>query len=125
VDRVSRLCRLVQQHGVNLPLRLRREPPSTARPQAARADTEPPVLPKRSELASKSSEDKEPNVLEIAKTFVKDGIAPSVRDHSTLVMDVLKKEYPGNRPKRDEVEELLTTAFVTQRRPRGRASRAR
>jgi hypothetical protein len=109
------------RHGVSLPLRLRREPPSTGRPEAAHAD----IRPKRSELAKKSGEDKEPDILEIAKTFVKDGIAPSVRDHTTLVMSVLKKEYPGNHPKRKQVEELLTIEFKNQRRSRGRANRSR
>ncbi len=90
-----------------------------------RTKIEPPVPPKRSELAKKSNEDKAPNILEIAKTFVKDGIAPNVREHTTLVMTVLKKECPGNHPKRDAVEELLTVEFKNQRRSRGRASRAR
>jgi hypothetical protein len=113
------------RHGVSLPLRLRREPRSKARPETARADIEPPVLPKRSELAKKSNEDKEPNILEIAKTFVKNGIAPNVRQHTTLVMSVLKKKYPGNHPKRSQVEELLTIEFKNLRRSRGRANRSR
>jgi len=113
------------RHDVSLPLRLRREPPSTGRPEAARADIERPVPPGRLELARRSDEDKEPNILEIAKTFVKDGIAPSVRDHTTLVMSVLKKEYPGDHPKRKQVEELLTIEFKIQRRSRGRTNRPR
>jgi hypothetical protein len=113
------------RHRLDLPVRLRREPPLTVPPAGAHADFEPPAQHKRSELANKTDENKKPNVLEIAKTFVKDGIAPSVRDHATLVMEVLKKDYPGNRPKRVEVEELLATAFVTQRHPRGRTGGAR
>jgi hypothetical protein len=70
-------------------------------------------------------EHEEPNLFEIAKTFVKDGIAPNTREHTTLVMSVLKKEYPGNHPKREEVEELLTVEFKNQWRSRGRTSRAR
>jgi hypothetical protein len=110
---------------VNLPLRLRREPSSTARPEAARADIEPAVPPKGSELAKKSDEDKEPNILEIAKTFVKDGIAPNAREHTTLVMSVLKKEWPGNHPKREQVSGLLAIEFKNQRRSRGRTNRRR
>jgi hypothetical protein len=93
-------------------------------PFRARADIEPPVPPKRSELA-RSDEDKEPDILEIAKTFVKGGIAPNAREHTTLVMSVLKKEHPGNHPKRKQVEELLTIEFKNQRRSRGRANRSR
>jgi hypothetical protein len=90
-----------------------------------RTKIEPPGPPKGSELAKKSGEDKKPDILEIAKTFVKDGMAPSVRDHTTLVMSVLKKEYPGNHPKRKQVEELLTIEFKNQRRSRGRTNRSR
>jgi len=113
------------RHGVDLPLRLRRGSSSMAWSEATRADIEPPAPPKRSELAKTSDKNKEPDVIEIAKTFVEDGIAPSVREHTTLVMSVLKKEYPGNHPKRAEVAELLTVAFMAQRRSRGRASRPR
>jgi hypothetical protein len=109
------------RHGVSLPLRLRREPPSTGRPEAAHAD----IRPKRSELAKKSGEDKEPDILEIAKTFVKDGVAPNVREHTTLVMSVLKREFPSNHPKREQVSELLTIEFKNHRRSRGRTNRSR
>jgi hypothetical protein len=80
---------------------------------------------KGSELAKKSDEDTEFDILEIAKTFVKDGIAPNVREHTTLVMTVLKKECPGSHPKREQVSELLTIEFKNQRRSRGRANRPR
>jgi hypothetical protein len=70
-------------------------------------------------------EHREPNVLEIAKTFVRGGIAPNAREHTTLVMSVLKKEHPGNHPKREEVEKLLTAEFKNHRRSRGRTIRPR
>jgi hypothetical protein len=114
-----------KRQGLELPYRLRREPLSTSRPEDACASIEPPVPPKGSELAVKSDEGEEPNIPKIAMTFVRDGIAPNVREHTTLVMSVLKKEWPGNHPKREQVSGLLTIEFKNQRRSRGRRNRPR
>jgi hypothetical protein len=59
----------------------------------------------------KSPEEKKADALEIAKTFVVDGVAPNYKDHATAVMGVLKGKHPQNHIRREDLEILLQATF--------------
>jgi hypothetical protein len=73
----------------------------------------------KSKPAKKSDKDKENEALEIAKTFVVDGVAPNLKTHTTSVMGVLKALSPEDRMLRKDAEALLKTAFAAARRAQG------
>lgn len=91
---------------------------TTDRPSPA--DTGSRELVTRQEPATKSIEDKKTDALAIAKMFVRNGVAPNVKTHATLVMGRLKTTYPQNHLLRKNLEVLLDTTFKGQRRSAGR-----
>jgi hypothetical protein len=112
------------RHGLDLPHRLRSESSSTVLPEAARYERTPAESLRP---AKKSLEEKVADALEVAKRFVVNGVAPSVKEHATLVMGVLKRQHPQSHMRREDLEGLLATEFKAQRRPQGnsRSKRSR
>jgi hypothetical protein len=74
----------------------------------------------------KSDQDKEHDAKEAAEIVAKKhgNTVPSVRDHTTETMAILKEKHPGNHAKREDVSRIIGPAYKGRRRSPGNPHKA-
>lgn len=94
-------------------------PDKTRDEAAAIAPIELRTATKKSEPVKRSVEEKRANAINIAQTFVIDGVAPNCKHHTTSVKRELDAGPVEYRMRRDDVEALIKTVFAAARRKQG------